>query len=49
MEDTDMVIIRLGLPSLIHRFNSQFNPSQPICPANMSKISISRVLHISDT
>ncbi len=37
---------RLGRSSLIHRFKIKLSASQPICPANSSKISISRVAHI---
>lgn len=40
--------IRVGLSSLIYRFKTQFNASQPICPANMITISISRVLHTKE-
>lgn len=39
--------VRLGLSSLISRFNPQFSASQAICPANISATSASRLDQIS--
>lgn len=39
----------VGLASFISLLRTKLSPSQPICPANMSRISISRVAHISET
>lgn len=41
--------VRFGLSSLINLFSKKFNASHPICPANINRISTSRVDHIRVT
>ena len=41
--------VRFGRSSFISLFSRKLSASQPICPMNMSRISISRVDHIKVT